>query len=86
VIIGLSALGCPLKAEVYNRTSQCVPSMGWKSCLALGHIEITYSVPFFKSYKPVTEGVSAKLQPAITFEKEYRTCNSCVYSKRLCHL
>ncbi len=33
------------------------------------YIEITCPVPFFKSYKPVTEVVSAKFQQAITFEK-----------------
>jgi hypothetical protein len=31
--------------------------------------EIACCVPFLKSYKPVTEVVSAKLQQAITFEK-----------------
>jgi hypothetical protein len=45
-------------------------------------IEITCSVTFFKSYNPVTEVVSAKLQQAITFEKGYRTCNFCAYSER----
>jgi hypothetical protein len=37
------------------------------------YIEVTYSVPFFKNYKPVTEVVSAELQKTITLEKWYRT-------------
>ena len=31
------------------------------------YIKITSTVPFLKSYKPITEVVSAKLQQAITF-------------------
>ncbi len=45
--------------------------MCWKSCLALGlNRKFTHSVTFFKSHKPVTEVVSAKLQQAITLKKK----------------
>jgi hypothetical protein len=33
------------------------------------YIEITCCAPFSKSYKPVSEVVSTKIQQAITFEK-----------------
>jgi hypothetical protein len=38
-------------------------------------IEITYCVPFLKSYRAMTDVVLAKLQKAISFEKGYATCN-----------
>jgi hypothetical protein len=43
------------------------------------YIEITSTVPFFKS---ITEVVSVKLQQDITFEKWYSGCNFCAFSER----
>jgi hypothetical protein len=82
VIIGISALGYLLKAKVYNMIPKCVPSILEIMFGTRAYLEITCSVRFFKSYKPVTEVVSAKLQQAITFEKGYRTCNFCSFSEK----
>jgi hypothetical protein len=49
------------------------------------YIEITSTVPFFKSFKPISEVVSVKLQQAIIFEKGYSGCYSCAFSERWCH-
>jgi hypothetical protein len=65
---------------VEDKSLQQCPQVYTMTVLAImlcsrAYVGITCCVPFLKSYKPVTEVVSAKLQQAITFEKGYTTYN-----------